>query len=190
MSRAVLWVVAILIALGVAWWVVQSIGPTDSEAIAVAKAEAQRNAELAASMQAERDAARAEANRVDTLIRTVLRNPPPVRPVTPPAPVLDTLGRDSLRVLVNVLEAYSDTVTRENVVLRATLDTARQTFARYRVVADSTINVQERQIAALNIVVDVQECRIARVLKCPSRKLAFVGGAVLAAGAVAYVRQR
>jgi hypothetical protein len=91
---------------------------------------------------------------------------------------------------VNVLEAYSDTVTRENVVLRATLDTARQTFARYRVVADSTINVQERQIAALNIVVDVQECRIARVLKCPSRKLAFVGGAVLAAGAVAYVRQR
>jgi hypothetical protein len=59
MSRAVLWVVAILIALGVAWWVVQSIGPTDSEAIAVAKAEAQRNAELAASMQAERDAARA-----------------------------------------------------------------------------------------------------------------------------------
>jgi lipoprotein-anchoring transpeptidase ErfK/SrfK len=190
MSRAVLWVVAILIALGVAWWVVQSIGPTDSEAIAVAKAEAQRNAELAASMQAERDAARAEAARVDTVIRTVLRNPPPVRPQTPPDTILVTVGTDSLVSLVHVLEAYGDTVAKENVVLRATLDTAQQTFARYRLVADSTITVQERQIAALNIVVDVQECRIARVLKCPSRKVAFLGGAVLAAGAVAYVRHR
>ena len=187
MSKAILWVVAIVAALLVAWWVTSSIGPSDSEAIAVAKAEAQRNAELVESMKAERDAARAEANRVDTVIRTVLRNPPPVRPQTPPDTILVTVGTDSLVALVHGLEAYSDTVEKENVILRATLDTAQSVFARYRAVSDSTINVQARQIEALSVVVDIQECRIARVLKCPSRKATAIGAFILGGAAVAYV---
>ena len=189
MSKTVLWIAAVIIALATAYWVVQSIGPSDSEDIAVWKERAAVAEQEVERLKPELAAARVEASRVDTVIRTVLRNPPPVRPVTPPDTILVTVGTDSLVSLVNVLNAYSDTLERENVVLRATLDTAQSVFARYRLVADSTINVQQRQIEALSVVVDIQECRIARVLKCPSRKVAAIGAFILGGAAVAYVRR-
>jgi hypothetical protein len=151
--RAGLSLVVALLVLAAGFWGWNAYRDRQQARRTVAEAEAERQAAVVASLEAELRAARTEAGRVDTLIRTVLRNPPPVRPVAPPAAVLDTLGRDSLRTLVTVLEAYSDTVERENTVLRATLDTAQRVTADYRLLADSTIAAQARQITALNVVV-------------------------------------
>lgn len=187
-------------ALALVWWAIASVGPSDAEEVAVAKAEAARwkseaakEAATVEALQVELTEARADAQRVDTIIRTVLRNPPPVRPQTPTGPALDSLGTDSLKTLLGRSVAYGDTVAAENVTLRAVLDTTARAFTRYRLAADSTIGAQARQIvaqrnqiAALQTIINVRECRILGFLKCPSRKVAAIGGMLVGAAAVGY----
>jgi hypothetical protein len=201
-SKAVLWVAAILIALGVAWWVVHSIGPTDDEAKAVAEEQervagrqAEAQAKVVAKMVDSVVAARLASVQTGTVIRELLTSPPPSRQTTPTN--LDALRADSLVKIVRAKDVELDTAHARYNRLAAAVVADSLADARFRVFSDSANAAQARQIVAhqeqiraLRTIVSIQECRIARVLKCPSRKVAFLGGAVLAGGAMLYARER
>jgi hypothetical protein len=193
----------VLLCAFVGWWAWRSLSTPESERVAVleeqvrvAKADADREAATVAALREELEEARSQSVRIDTLIRTVLRNPPMTRPVIPARPALDAASRDSLLNLLTTSERYADAVTQENRMLRSVLDSAATIFDRYRSAADSTIeaqmrqlSAQQRQIVGLQGIIEVRECRILGLLKCPSRTVAAIGGAVLGAGAVIYVKR-
>jgi hypothetical protein len=193
----------VLVCALVGWWAYRSLTTPESERVAVleeqvrvAAEDAKRDSIRVAELQAELTEARSQSVRIDTLIRTVLRNPPATRPVIPARPALDAASRDSLLNLLTTSERYADAVTQENRMLRSVLDSAATIFDRYRSAADSTIeaqmrqlSAQQRQIVGLQGIIEVRECRILGLLKCPSRTVAAIGGAVLGAGAVIYVKR-
>jgi hypothetical protein len=202
MSRAVLWVVAILIALGVAWWVVQSIGPTDDEAKAVAEEQervagrqAEAQAKVVAKMVDSVVAARLASMQTGVFVQEILTTSRPARSSTPNN--LPSLNADSLISIIRTKDVELDQWQARYTQLEEAVVADSLADARFRVFSDSANAAQARQIMAhqeqiraLRTIVNIQECRIARVLKCPSRKVAFIGGAVLAGGAVLYARER
>jgi hypothetical protein len=201
-SKAVLWVAAILIALGVAWWVVHSIGPTDDEAKAVAEEQervagrqAEAQAKVVAKMVDSVVAARLASMQTGVVVQEILTTPRPARSSTPNN--LPSLNADSLISIIRTKDVELDQWQARYTQLEEAVVADSLADARFRVFSDSANAAQARQIMAhqeqiraLRTIVNIQECRIARVLKCPSRKVAFIGGAVLAGGAVLYARER
>ena len=193
-------IIGAALAIGIGWWARVTFVPSSDEKIAVAEAEAKRNAAIVAKMVDSLVGARlasVKAEAAGTVVLTTPRVPPaPPRPNVPRGPSLDSLKADSLRKIViaqdghiDTLNARIDMLQRRDSVSRAVIADLTLASSRFRLFADSTIGSQARQIKAQQIIIDVRECRVLGLLKCPSRKVALIGGAVLGAVAVGYVKR-